>query len=141
MRTALASILVALCASCAVPPQPILIAGRATPQDGNPPDCRNFTTRTRDAGHEDKASGKACRQTDGSWRIVQENPLPAPAIALAGPAPDDGVPDVTVYYPFDPSQLGSSFLDWGEGYYGDGGYRTAGGSQFHSGRRRHRTSD
>jgi hypothetical protein len=141
MRSALAFIVVALCASCAEQPQPIFIAGRATPQEVSPPECRNFTTKTMDAGHEDKASGKACRQTDGSWRIVQESALPSAAIALGVPTPDDGAPDVTVYYPFDPRQFGSSFLDWGEGSYGDGDYRTGGFSRFRSGRRRHRTSD
>ena len=34
-------------------------------------DCREFETTINVAGRDEKATGRACRQPDGTWRVVQ----------------------------------------------------------------------
>ena len=50
-------------------------AGQAQPaQASSQPDCREFTAPVTAAGQREQASGRACRQPDGSWQIVQNTP-------------------------------------------------------------------
>src|SRR5205823_9154524 len=37
-------------------------------------DCQDFSTAVTAAGTPEQANGRACRQTNGSWRIVQNTP-------------------------------------------------------------------
>jgi hypothetical protein len=49
--------------------------GQAQPvQTSSQPDCRQFTAPVTAAGQREQASGRACRQPDGSWQVVQSTP-------------------------------------------------------------------
>jgi hypothetical protein len=124
MRVGSALALALACAACAPEPQPFAIASPAAPQDVEPAVCQSFTIATLEAGRTDLAHGEACLQTDGFWRIVHEEPSPAAAIARGSPIPPNGGAEVTVYYPYDPTESRSSFLTGGGygGGYGYGGY-------------------
>jgi hypothetical protein len=50
-------------------------AGQAPPAPTSAqPDCREFTAPVTAAGRPEQASGKACKQPDGSWLVVQNTP-------------------------------------------------------------------
>jgi hypothetical protein len=104
----LASALLA-CAACQPLPDAsptTNLAGQAQPaQAPSQTDCREFTAPVTAAGQPEQASGRACRQPDGSWRVVQNTPgLPtqeyvvprpnqAPPLAnAAAPQPADTAP-------------------------------------------------
>jgi surface antigen len=66
-------------------------------QDQTPPQatCREFTAPVTVGGQPQQASGQACQQPDGSWRITQNTPglptqeytVPAPPISYPYPYP------------------------------------------------------
>jgi surface antigen len=66
--------------------------GQAQPaQASSQPDCREFTAPVTAAGQREQASGRACRQPDGSWQIVQNTPgLPTQEYLV--PRPDQPTP-------------------------------------------------
>jgi surface antigen len=84
MRLVIVAAAAALLAGCYTPPpppppgQPIVwsnpegkTAGTATPQPANQGDqCREYQTTITIAGRPQAAWGIACRQADGSWRLV-----------------------------------------------------------------------
>ena len=88
--------------------------GQAQPaQASSQPDCREFTASVTAADQREQASGRACRQPDGSWQIVQntpglptqeylvpraDQPPPSPAqTASAEPTPPSLQPACTSY--------------------------------------------
>jgi hypothetical protein len=83
------------CAACQPLPDASLAAnpaGLPTPMPTSAqPDCREFTALVTTAGRPEQASGKACRQPDGGWRIVQNTPgLPTQEYVV--PRPDQPPP-------------------------------------------------
>lgn len=50
-------------------------SGTVTPLNSfkaaNGADCRDFETTINVSGRDEKATGRACRQPDGTWRVVQ----------------------------------------------------------------------
>ena len=115
MRSPLAPLIVALCASCAAPAPPLVLI-RPAPEPGPVfSDCRAFTASSMEAGKPGHASGTACRQPDGRWLVTDERPLPAAAIAWASPVPSEAEQDPTVYYAFDPLNHRASLFDSGRG--------------------------
>jgi surface antigen len=104
MRAMLGLVFSLTCAACAVPapaPPPSIAA---TPQSAvlvsaSPPpqNCREYTTPVLVGGKDETASGVACEQGDGSWRITDNTPglpqrvytMPPPGTVapLPGPAP------------------------------------------------------
>src|SRR2546421_3498412 len=46
------------------------VAGQGPAQ----PDCQDFSAAVAAAGTPGQASGRACQQTNGTWRIVQNTP-------------------------------------------------------------------
>jgi surface antigen len=62
--------------------QPPLDAGAIVKADGqtqpaqasSQPDCREFTAPVTTGGQPEQARGRACRQPDGSWQVVQNTP-------------------------------------------------------------------
>jgi hypothetical protein len=109
------------CSAC----QPLPDAGiAATAADQPPPtanqsqsDCRPFSAPMTAAGQPEQASGQACRQADGSWRVVQSTPglptqeylvprpdpqpangtAPAPSAQTASAEPSPATPSCTSY--------------------------------------------
>ena len=80
------------CAACQPLPNASPAAnteGQAPPaQASAQPDCREFTAPVMAAGQREQASGRACRQPDGSWQIVQNTPgLPAQEYLVPRPEP------------------------------------------------------
>jgi hypothetical protein len=52
------------------------------------PDCREFTAPVMAGGQHEQASGRACRQPDGSWRVAQDTPgLPTQEYLVPRPEP------------------------------------------------------
>lgn len=83
------------CVSCQPAPDANLaanITGQATPAPNSAqPDCREFSAPVTAAGQLEHASGQACRQPDGSWRVIQSTPgLPTQEYVL--PRPDQAPP-------------------------------------------------
>lgn len=68
--------------------------------------CREFTQTITIAGQKQPAYGTACRQPDGSWKIVADEPRPsAPVQAQAAPPPAPArpvyaYPAYAPYYPY-----------------------------------------
>ena len=109
------------CAAC----QPLPDAGIVTTGAGQPPpaanqsqpDCRPFSAPVTAAGQPQQANGQACRQADGSWRVVQNTPglptqeyrfprsdpepaaasAPAPSTQTASAEPSPAPPSCTSY--------------------------------------------
>ena len=78
------------CAACQ--PQPDGTQVSAVPDQPQPPQgqaqlaCHDFTTAVTAGGNPEQASGQACGQPDGSWRVVQNTPgLPAQTYVLPSP--------------------------------------------------------
>ncbi len=83
------------CGACQPLPDASLAANSAgqvsAAQTASQPDCREFTTPVTAAGQPAQASGRACRQPDGSWRVVQNTPgLPTQEYVV--PRPDQAPP-------------------------------------------------
>jgi len=102
----LATAIVLACGAC----QPLPDANIAATADGqpppaqlpSPPDCRAFTAPVTAAGQPEQASGLACRQPDGSWRVVQNTPgLPTQEYLV--PHPDQGPTTTTQTASAEPS--------------------------------------
>jgi surface antigen len=108
------------CVACQPAPDANLAtnsAGEVTPAPISAhPDCREFTAPVTAAGRPEQASGKACRQPDGSWLLVQNTPglptqeyvvprpdqVPSPANAAA-PRPANAAPAATQTASTEPS--------------------------------------
>jgi hypothetical protein len=78
------------CAACQ--PQPDGTQASALPDQPQPPQgqpqlaCHDFTAPVTAGGNPEQASGQACGQPDGSWRVVQNTPgLPAQTYVLPSP--------------------------------------------------------
>ena len=87
--------------------------GQAQPtQASSQPECREFTAPVTAADRPEQASGRACKQPDGSWRVVQNTPglptqeyvfprpeqTPPPAqTASTEPTPSQAPPACTTY--------------------------------------------
>jgi len=55
-------------------------------QNQSPSNCREFSAPVTAAGKPEQASGQACQQPDGTWRVVQNTPgLPAQEYFVPGP--------------------------------------------------------
>jgi surface antigen len=101
--TAMLVLAVALaCVACQPSPNANVAAnnaGQAAPAPtSTQPDCREFIAPVTAAGHPEQASGQACRQTDGSWRVVQNTPgLPTQEYIV--PRPDQAPPPANAAAP------------------------------------------
>ena len=94
------------CAACQPSPDASVAAdsaGQITPAPTSArPDCRAFTAPVTAAGHLEQASGNACRQPDGSWRVVQNTPgLPTQEYVV--PRPDQAPPAANAAAPQPPN--------------------------------------
>jgi len=69
--------------------------------------CREFTQTVAIAGLAQDAFGTACRQADGSWRLLPAQP-PLPATVLILP-PSPPPPTRVVYLPHPPIQMAPRF--------------------------------
>jgi len=99
--------------------------------------CREFQQTIVIGGREEQGYGTACRQPDGTWRIVSEPPVTPPPVAKNTTVYVREVPR-TYYYPYYPYGY---YRPWGYGYpygypynfsfslgyiYHDGGHRHGG---------------
>jgi hypothetical protein len=128
MRAGLAPALsfAALSAACAPEQQQPFIVAAPPPPELIAAACSPFSVTVMEAGRTRVARGEACPQSDGSWRIIREEPLPDAAIATGVPLPPEDIAEATLYYSYDPSERRSSFLTGGGYGYGYGyGYRGA----------------
>ncbi len=102
MRAMLGLALSLICAACtaatntspssvAIPQSATLISVSSPPQN-----CREYTTPVLVGGKNERASGVACEQADGSWRITDNTPGLPPQIYMMPPPgsvqPLPGVP-------------------------------------------------
>jgi surface antigen len=88
MRAPLSLFAVFCCAACAVQPDPDASQAVVQAQGQNPPvvTCREFTAPVTVGGQPQQASGQACQQPDGSWRITQNTPS-LPTLEYTVPPP------------------------------------------------------
>jgi hypothetical protein len=63
------------CAACVpyTPAEPVF-SQIATQPDPADPNCREYSAQVIIEGREQAVVGRACRQTDGSWRVVEGSP-------------------------------------------------------------------
>jgi surface antigen len=77
------------CAACQPPPDGTQVAalpGQPPPQGQAQLSCHDFTAPVTAGGNAEQASGQACGQPDGSWRVVQNTPgLPAQTYVVPSP--------------------------------------------------------
>jgi surface antigen len=68
--------------------QSVVVPGSSQSQlPQSEPNCREFSAPVTAAGKPEQASGQACPQPDGTWRVVQNTPgLPAQEYLAGGPA-------------------------------------------------------
>jgi hypothetical protein len=90
-------LLVLACSGCIYEPayQPAYTA-YAPPQ----PDCRAFSSQIMVDGQPQPATGTACRQPDGSWRVTQQGQDQQPQVYVI-PAAPQYQPDYP-YWAYDP---------------------------------------
>jgi hypothetical protein len=85
------SVALLACAACQPLPD-ASSAGQAQPAlVSSQSDCREFTAPVTTAGQREQASGRACRQPDGSWLLVQNTPSLATQEYVV-PRPDQAPP-------------------------------------------------
>ena len=99
MRSIIVTALALVCAACVVaPPPPIAVAVAPSLN------CRPFTSPVTINAQPSEATGEACQQPDGTWRVTQTTPgfaqpqafivPPPPADYYAYPYPWWGVVDI-----------------------------------------------
>jgi surface antigen len=67
--------LMLVCSGCAeTSVQPAIISQVTTSIPPGSPDCRDYTAKATLDGKTQPLLGRACRQSDGSWRIVEGTP-------------------------------------------------------------------
>jgi hypothetical protein len=97
MRRMILVLTATVCAGCIVqpppPPPPVVVA--PAPQIAGQ-DCREFTAPVTVNGQPAEATGEACLQPDGSWRVVQNTPGVAPPQVFVVPPP----PEYYYAYPY-----------------------------------------
>jgi hypothetical protein len=116
-RALFATTALALAASGCVepPPPPVLIAPGPATVATDDPNCRDYTALATIAGEQQQIVGRACRQPDGSWRIVEGTPEQPGQVILVYPPPPPayGYPYPYPYYPWfwgPPFAVGASFV-------------------------------
>jgi hypothetical protein len=106
MRALLCSTALAFaCAACATEtPSPTLLPSAPVTNfqsnvAADDPNCREYTGEATIAGVQQQILGRACRQSDGSWRVAEGTPVdPAQYIGIYPAAPAAYYP----YYPYYP---------------------------------------
>ena len=74
------------CAACTLPPEPAISSVTTTvPPDA--PNCQDYTAQVTVDGSTQPIAGRACKQDDGTWRIVESVPGGSPTVALYTPPP------------------------------------------------------
>ncbi len=126
------------CSACvAPPPPPMVISQVSSAISGDDPDCREYTALATIAGEQQQIIGRACRQTDGSWRIVEGTPEQPGQVILVYPPPDYAYP-YPPYYPWfwgAPFAVGASFVFFA-GHHHGGHHGHHGGHGSHGGHHR-----
>jgi hypothetical protein len=120
-----------LAAGCVEPPPPpVLIAPGPATVAADDPNCRDYTALATIAGEQQQIVGRACRQPDGSWRIVEGTPEQPGQVILVYPPPS---PDWAYPYPSypwfwgPPFAVGASFVFFaGHGHHFGGHHRGRG---------------
>ena len=74
------------CAACTLPPEPAISSVTTTvPPDA--PNCQDYTAQVTVDGSTQPIAGRACKQDDGTWQIVESVPGASPTVALYTPPP------------------------------------------------------
>lgn len=130
MRSALvAATALALASSGCVesPPPPVVITPLSDTVAADDPNCREYTAIATIEGEQQQIVGRACRQPDGSWRIVEGTPEQPGQVILVYPPPS---PDYVYPYPSypwfwgPPFAFGASFAFFsGHGHHHGGHHR------------------
>jgi hypothetical protein len=89
MRRMILVLTTAICAGCVVePPPPPPVAVAPAPQVIGQ-DCREFTAPVTVNGQSVEATGEACLQPDGTWKVVQNTPgIAEPQVFVVPPPPE-----------------------------------------------------
>jgi hypothetical protein len=74
------------CAACTVPPAPA-ISNVTTIVPPDAPNCQDYTAQATVDGTTQPITGRACKQNDGTWQIVESVPGVPPAVAVYTPPP------------------------------------------------------
>jgi hypothetical protein len=90
---------------------------------GQPTDCREFTAPVTINGRQELASGQACRQPDGSWRITQSTPGLPPQVYALPPEAIYAAPYPYPYYWTNPWAFAPPFFVGGSILFADGFHR------------------
>jgi hypothetical protein len=106
MRTTIClAAVISACSGCvSAPPQPVMSAGVNTTVAADDPNCREYTRGAVIGGQEQQLVGRACLQSDGTWKIVEgTSEHPAQIVTVYTPPPYAAYP----YY--EPWLWGSPF--------------------------------
>lgn len=111
-----------LCTACASEPYADTAAVTAAPTQTAQTECRDFKVPVTVGGNQEEATGQACQQPDGSWRIIQDTPgLPQQVYIV--PQPVYVYPDYYWAEPWPPVFFGSSFIFVNHHFRHRGGFR------------------
>jgi hypothetical protein len=77
------------CSGCVAAPEPIpMVTGVISNTAPDDPNCREYRAQATVDGQPQEVVGRACRQSDGSWRVMEGPPsAPPDMIALYAPPP------------------------------------------------------
>jgi surface antigen len=127
------------CCSCAGPgPQRAVISQVTTSIPPDHPDCRDYTAQAMVDGKAQPIRGRACRQPDGSWRIVEGTAeQPSQFVAVYPPPPYMEGPYYDDWFWGPPIGLGFGslvFVDRFHRFHDFGRFHRFAGDRFHGGR-------
>lgn len=127
------------CSACVAeqPPPPMVISQVSSVVSRDDPNCREYTAFATIEGEQQQIVGRACRQPDGSWRIVEGTPEEPGQVILVYPPPDYAYPYPPYYPSFwgPPFMAGASFAFFaGHHHRGHHGHGHHGGHGAHGGR-------
>lgn len=101
------------CSGCVEPPPPpVVIAPVSAKVAADDPNCREYTAVATIAGEQQQIVGRACRQADGSWKIVEGTPEQPGQVILVypPPSPDYAYPPSYPWFWGPPFAVGASFV-------------------------------
>jgi hypothetical protein len=139
-RTICLAVVISACSGCvSAPPEPVqpMIFGENTTGAADDPNCREYKGQAMIGGQEQQLVGRACRQSDGTWKIVEgTSEHPAQVVTVYTPPPYSAYPyyDPWLWGPPFGLGFGASFAFFGGHHHGfhhdhDGG-RHHGGMAF-----------
>jgi hypothetical protein len=141
MRTTVCmAAVISACSGCvSAPPQPVISSGVDTTVSADDPNCREYTRGAVIDGQEQQLVGRACLQSDGTWKIVEGTSEHSAQIVTVYTPPPYAAYPYPYYDPWPWSSpfglgIGASFVFFNghhHGFHHHGFHRDHGGGHHH----------